>query len=236
MDSSGTGQYCGNGQFAELAIFSFHPVKHIATGEGGMITTNSKELYEKLLILRTHGITRDAALFKNELSFAAASDTATGNYPGWYMEMQTLGFNYRISDFQAALGTSQLKRASQGIEKRRMIARRYDQAFANHPSITSQLNELKTTPSGHAYHLYVIQARRRLELYNFLRERGIYTQVHYIPAHLMPYYKSFGWKEGDMPFAEEYYRGCLSLPIFPSLSAEDQQFVIDSIDDFYCAS
>jgi UDP-4-amino-4,6-dideoxy-N-acetyl-beta-L-altrosamine transaminase len=225
---AGQDQHCGNGKYAELAIFSFHPVKHIAAGEGGMITTDSKELYDKLMLLRTHGITRDHHAFKNTTAFAAGTTDATA-YPGWYMEMQELGYNYRITDFQAALGTSQLKRADAGLLRRRAIAKKYDEAFKGHAIIKSQGNELKGKASGHAYHLYIIQANDRLGLYNHLRSKNIFPQVHYIPTHLMPYYRELGWKEGDMPHAEKYYSRCLSLPMYPTLTDEEQQFVIDSI-------
>ena len=232
-DSMDKIQKCGNGNFADLAIFSFHPVKHIATGEGGMITTNNKTLYDKLMMLRTHGITRDQDFFQNDIAFASASNSSSVDYPGWYMEMQTLGYNYRITDFQAALGISQLKRADTGLERRLAIAKKYDEAFKNHKSIRSQLNELKEKPSGHAYHLYVIEATDRLGLYNYLKKKNIYSQVHYVPTHLMPYYKSMGWKEGDMLNAESYYQGCLSLPMYPSLSVGQQEYVIKSILDYY---
>jgi UDP-4-amino-4,6-dideoxy-N-acetyl-beta-L-altrosamine transaminase len=231
-DSAGVKQFCGNGKFADLAIFSFHPVKHIAAGEGGMITTNSKLLYDKLMMLRTHGITRNEAIFTNDPQFAAGEPSARNSYPGWYMEMQMLGYNYRITDFQCALGLSQLKRAKEGIERRRAIARRYDEAFKNHPQIHSQLNELSCT-SGHAYHLYIIQVPRRLELYNYLRTHNIFAQVHYIPTHLMPYYRTLGWKDGDMPIAEKYYTRCLSLPMYPALTDDELMFVINKIISFY---
>ena len=143
VDSTNKKQLCGNGKFADLAIFSFHPVKHIAAGEGGMITTNDKALYEKLLVLRTHGITRDENSFTNDLNFASGETSSQEKFPGWYMEMQTLGYNYRLTDFQAALGTSQLSRADEGLEKRLAIAKKYDEAFKDHPVIKSQLNELR---------------------------------------------------------------------------------------------
>lgn len=231
IDSKGEKNYCGNGQYADLAIFSFHPVKHIASGEGGMITTNNETLYKKLLTLRTHGITREEENFQNSPTFAAGQKSS--NYPGWYMEMQALGFNYRLTDIQAALGLSQLERADQGLERRRAIARKYDEAFINFPKVKSQLNELKDNPSGHAYHLYVIQVEDRLGLYNYLREHKIYTQIHYIPTHLMPYYKQKGWKEGDMPEAEAYYKECISLPMYPTLTNEEQEYVIEKIKDFF---
>jgi UDP-4-amino-4,6-dideoxy-N-acetyl-beta-L-altrosamine transaminase len=231
-DSKGVKQNCGNGQFADLAIFSFHPVKHIAAGEGGMITTNDKGLYDRLMMLRTHGITKDAGAFKNSPTMAAGQQVNDGTYPGWYMEMQELGYNYRITDFQAALGLSQLNRANEGLSKRKLIAKKYDEAFKNINEVYAQLNELQDTESGHAYHLYIIKIKNRLGLYNHLKKHNIFAQVHYIPTHLMPYYKQFGWKNGDMPIAEEYYTQCLSLPMYPTLTNQEQDFVISTITDF----
>jgi UDP-4-amino-4,6-dideoxy-N-acetyl-beta-L-altrosamine transaminase len=231
MDSNGNQQNCGNGQFADLAIFSFHPVKHIASGEGGMITTNDKGLYDKLLKLRTHGITKNESEFQNSIEFAVGttqnSKLKTQNYPNWYMEMQELGYNYRITDFQCALGISQLKRADEGIERRRQIAETYEEAFNGKAFIKGQSGIV----DGHAYHLYVIEVDDRLGLYNHLREHNIYAQIHYIPCHLMPYYRQLGWKEGDMPKAEQYYERCLSLPMYPTLTSEQQDFVIEKVGD-----
>ena len=229
-DTKGVQQWCGNGMFAELAIFSFHPVKHIASGEGGMITTNDKKLYDKLMTLRTHGITRDSNIYTNNSGFAAG--TASDTYPGWYMEMQTLGYNYRLTDFQAALGNSQLKRADEGLKRRREIAAVYENAFRGKSFIKGQSGVVE----GHAYHLYIIEAENRLGLYNYLREKKIFAQIHYIPCHLMPYYRQLGWKEGSMPAAEQYYKHCISLPMFPTLTDEEQRFVIDTIHAFYDAS
>lgn len=217
-DSKQQTQKCGNGNFADLAIFSFHPVKHIATGEGGMITTNDKKLYDKLILLRTHGISKNAATFKN-----SASEIAQG---GWYYEMQELGYNYRLTDFQAALGISQLKRADQNLERRRALAKKYDAAFKN-STVTTPLSF-----EGNAYHLYVIQVEDRLGLYNHLCSNTIFAQVHYVPVHLMPYYKNFGHKKGDYPAAESYYEKCLSIPMYHSLSDEDQNYVIERILTF----
>ncbi|MBL0356349.1 MAG: UDP-4-amino-4,6-dideoxy-N-acetyl-beta-L-altrosamine transaminase [Chitinophagaceae bacterium] len=228
-DSKGNKQFCGNGNFADLAIFSFHPVKHIACGEGGMMTTNNEQLYKTLLQLRTHGITKEQGTYINDISFAAGQPTDGEQYPGWYMEMQTLGYNYRITDFQAALGLSQLKRADAGLVRRRAIAAKYAAAFAGKNYIKGQSGSVE----GHGYHLYVIEADNRLGLYNYLREHNIFAQVHYIPTHLMPYYKQFGWKEGDMPIAENYYRHCLSLPMFPTLTNAEQEYVIATINSFY---
>lgn len=237
-DKSGTKQFCGNGKFSNLAIFSFHPVKHIASGEGGIITTNDEKLYRTLLTLRTHGITRDASFFQNSVSLAIGHDgedgafSTDGTYPPWYMEMQMLGFNYRLTDFQAALANSQLKRARHGLSRRRTIAKKYDFAFRPHQQIKVQFNELTNQESGHAYHLYVIQVKNRLGLYNHLRENNIYCQVHYIPLHLMPYYRNLGWYESQFPNSEDYYKSCLSIPIFPSLTDAEQDFVIAKIVEF----
>lgn len=215
LDSKNKQQKCGNSNFADLAIFSFHPVKHIATGEGGMITTNNKTLYEKLLLLRTHGITKDVSKYKN-----TPEEVAQG---GWYYEMQELGYNYRLTDFQAALGISQLSRADENLERRKAIAKRYDEAFKNSVVIAPISNK------GHAYHLYVILVADRSGMYEYLRANNIFAQVHYVPVHLMPYYKQFGNKKGDAPFAETYYDNCLSIPMYHSLSNEEQEYVIDVI-------
>jgi hypothetical protein len=261
----------GSGKYADLAIFSFHPVKHIAAGEGGMITTNNEELYNKLLELRTHGITKDSSKFKNPIELAlgdlpianSQKPMANSQWPGWYMEMQSLGYNYRISDINCALGLSQLKRAEEGLIKRYQIAARYYEAFKDIPQITDRNYESTIPPSlrygrassqpaftplrtgnqpiaksqspianRHAHHLYVIEVENRLGLYNYLREQNIYCQIHYFPCHLMPYYQQFGWKYGDFPKSESYYAHCLSIPMYPSLTDEQQDFVIDTINEF----
>lgn len=225
IDSDGVRQNCGNGQFADLAIFSFHPVKHITCGEGGMITTNNEVLYQRLLKIRTHGIVKNDDLFKNSVAFAGGIDS----YPKWYMEMQELGYNYRITDLQAALGTSQLKRAEEGVVKRRELAEKYNSAFKGKLFIKGQSGVIE----GHAYHLYVIEVEDRLGLYNYLREQNIFTQIHYIPCHLMPYYREMGWEEGNRPNSEDYYKHCISLPMYPTLSAKEQDIVIERIHEFF---
>ena len=211
-DASNQKQKCGNGSFADLAIFSFHPVKHIASGEGGMITTNNKELYQKLLTLRSHGIVKEF-------------DNSKEEKPGWYYEMQHLGFNYRLSDIACSLGISQLKRIDENLKRRKEIAQRYDQAFTN-KKLSLPFFENKIS---HAYHLYIIQVEDRNGLYDHLKLKGIFAQVHYIPVHLQPYYSKLGFNEGDYPQVENYYKKCLSLPIFPGLSEEDQEFVINEV-------
>jgi UDP-4-amino-4,6-dideoxy-N-acetyl-beta-L-altrosamine transaminase len=217
IDSKGEKQYCGNGKLADAIVFSFHPVKHITTGEGGMVTTNNKDIYDKLCLYRTHGITKDPAKLHEQ-------------HGGWYYEMQALGFNYRITDFQAALGISQLMRADEGLDKRQQIADRYNQAF-------SKIYEIKTPYVAdnfyHAFHLYIIQVEVRLGLYNYLHDNKIYAQVHYVPLHLMPYYQQLGNKKGDFPVVEDYYEHCLSLPMYPTLTNEEQEFVINKIKEFY---
>jgi UDP-4-amino-4,6-dideoxy-N-acetyl-beta-L-altrosamine transaminase len=214
--SNGKHQMCGNGQFADLAIFSFHPVKHIAAGEGGMITTNNEKLYKHLLNLRTHGIQQEPT--KKQFDDGP-----------WYYEMQELGYNYRLTDIQAALALSQLKRADAGLVRRREIASNYFEAFKNSSFVKGQSGIV----DGHAYHLYVVEIERRKELLNYLRTKNIWTQVHYVPVHLMPYYRSFGSKENDFPLAENYYRNCLSLPLYPSLLEVEQEFVVDEIRKFF---
>jgi len=229
-DSQGAKQYCGNGAFADLAIFSFHPVKHIACGEGGMVTTNNRLLYEKLLVLRTHGITRRQENFVNDKNWANGNTSAEQDaYPGWYMEMQELGYNYRLTDFQAALGSSQLRRAGANLKKRREIAATYAAAFAGKEWLKGQSGSV----AGHAYHLYIIEADNRLGLYNFLKTKNIFAQVHYIPVHLMPYYKDEGYKLDDYPKAEQYYSRCLSLPMYPTLTELEQEYVIEFVCSYY---
>lgn len=215
IDSKGKEQYCGNGNYSDLQIFSFHPVKHIAAGEGGMITTNNKDFYKKLILLRTHGITKEPDLLEE-------------NHGNWYYEMQELGYNYRLSDIHAALGMSQLKKIKANLDRRQEIAEKYNHAFVG----TSILTPFKEDAIYHAYHLYIIQTERRKELYDFLRKYNIFTQVHYIPVHLQPYYRKMGWKKGDFPVAEAYYEKVLSLPIYQSLSDDEQDFIINKIFKF----
>lgn len=215
-DSKGQKQLCGSGVYADLAIFSFHPVKHIAAGEGGMVTTNNKELYEKLLLLRSHGITKDPQKMHE-------------NHGGWFYEMQELGYNYRLPDILAALGLSQLNKAKPGIIRRQEIAQKYHKAFKSLPL------QLPTEAEGklNAYHLYVVQTERRLELYNFLKQHQIFTQVHYIPVHTLPYYRFQTNNKQHLPVAEAYYKRCLSLPLYPSMHDEEQDYVIEKVKEFF---
>ncbi|MEZ0609566.1 UDP-4-amino-4,6-dideoxy-N-acetyl-beta-L-altrosamine transaminase [Fibrella sp. WM1] len=220
-DAQGCTHHCGDSSLADLAIFSFHPVKHIACGEGGMITARTETHYNHLMRLRTHGITNKPGDFTPPYD----GEPERG---GWYMQLQELGYNYRLTDMQAALGLSQLKRADQMLVRRRAIAARYDAAFAGTPV------QIIVPPAGvgHAYHLYVVQVDDRKGLYDALRAKNIFAQVHYIPVHTMPYYQQQGNRPGDHPHAEHYYSRCLSLPMYPTLTDDEQQFVIDAVLDF----
>jgi UDP-4-amino-4,6-dideoxy-N-acetyl-beta-L-altrosamine transaminase len=211
-DSKSEKQNCGNGKFAELSVFSFHPVKHIACGEGGMITTNSKELYDSLLKLRSHGITKE---------------NMSENHGGWYYEMQELGFNYRLTDIQSALGITQLSKNKKGVERRNEIAETYKNAFVGKIKFQSLPEN-----SVNAHHLFVIEVENRKELYDFLHKNGVLTQIHYIPLHTLPYYKEIGYKGAELSNAERYYSRCISLPMFPTLTDEEQELVIEKVISF----
>ena len=214
VDSKGAKNYCGNGKFADCAVFSFHPVKHIACGEGGMVTTNDEKLYELLKLYRSHGITKE---------------NMSENHGGWYYEMQALGYNYRLTDMQAALGISQLAKNPQGVERRNEIAARYKEAFKD------TAIKYQALPEGtyNAHHLFVIEVEDRKGLYDYLREQNIFAQIHYIPLHTLPYYKEIGYGDADLSHAEHYYNHCISLPMFPSLTDDEQEYVIEKVLAFY---
>lgn len=201
------------GALADIAVFSFHPVKNITTGEGGVALTNDEKIAERMRLFRGHGITTTA-------SQREKSGT-------WFYEMTALGYNYRITDFQCALGRSQLKKLDSWIRKRNYIADCYDMAFAGQNSLCPLLRRAEIQ---HAYHLYVVRTVERDSLLNKLRANGILANVHYIPVHMHPYYrKNFQTAEGLCPVAEKAYREILSLPIFPSMQDDDINFVIQSI-------
>ena len=210
----------GSCQFSDMTVFSFHPVKNITTGEGGIVTTNSEQLYNKMLTLRNHGLVKD----RNNL---------VNNPDGpWYYEMQELGYNYRITDFQCALGLNQLSRVKKFIEKRRKIANRYNEAFKKNPHIEILNKDI----SESVYHLYIIKlkdASTRLALYNFLKENGINCQVHYLPVYLHPYYQQLGYKKGLCPKAEKFYERILSIPIYVDLREEEQKYIINKINEHF---
>jgi UDP-4-amino-4,6-dideoxy-N-acetyl-beta-L-altrosamine transaminase len=216
------GKMVGSCYCSAMTVFSFHPVKTITTGEGGMITTNNKVYYERLLMLRSHGMTKNPqVLIKN---------------PGpWYYEMHSLGFNYRLTDIQSALGISQLSKLDRFIKRRREIVSKYNQAFKNISWLTVPYEEKGVFS---AFHLYVLLIefnrikKSRKEVMEILFKKGIGTQVHYIPVYLQPYYsKNFGFKKGACPKAEDYYEKCLSIPLFPSMKNSDVLKVIKSIKE-----
>ncbi len=219
VDSNNKKELCGSGNYADAIAFSFHPVKHIAAGEGGMVTTNDEALYKELLKLRSHGIT------KENMKFDIPDAAEQGS---WYYEMQELGYNYRITDIQAALANSQLSKADKGIVRRQEIASIYRKAFEGVNLKMQAVND----NHFNAHHLFVVEVEDRKGLYDYLRSHNIFSQIHYIPVHLLPYYKQFGWKPGDFPNAEKYYKHCISLPMYPSLTDEEQTFVINKVIDF----
>jgi len=194
--------------------------KTITTGEGGVITTNSKNLYEKLLMLRTHGITKDPKYLTQNSGF-------------WYYEMQELGFNYRMTDLQAALGICQLEKLDKFIQRRKEIVKQYNQAFKDISGITIPFEKIKNSS---AFHLYVLQidfekiSKTRSQVVDELKAKGIGTQVHYIPVHTQPYYKkNFGYKKGDFPVSEKYYEQALSIPLYPKMSDGDIKYIIKTL-------
>lgn len=214
------GSAVGNCRFSDLTTFSFHPVKTITSGEGGAVTTNDKKLYERLKLLRTHGITKEGLLR------GAAPDP-------WYYEMRALGFNYRMTDLQAALGSSQLKRLGAFVRRRRGIVKRYNAAFRGRPFLSLPV-EREGVYS--AFHLYVVRVdfkklgKDRASLMAELARGGVGTQVHYIPVSRQPFYrKEFFFDPGDTPAAEEYYEQALSLPLYPKMSDEDVERVIRQV-------
>ena len=226
------------GALSDMTMFSFHPVKHITTGEGGMITTEDPDLARKMRVFRNHGISRDAASMG--LGDQAA-DNVGGVKPGrnpatpapWYYEMQALGFNYRITDIQCALGLSQLKKLDRSLERRREISQRYTDAFANSRVLVTPYQE---PDRESAWHLYVIRlrldamAKTRRQVFEDLRHRNIGVNVHYVPVHLQPYFRErFGFSRGDFPEAEAYYDGAITLPLHPTMTDEDCARVIDAV-------
>jgi perosamine synthetase len=220
VDREGRERRIGSCSHSDMAVFSFHPAKHITTGEGGVVLTNDVEYYQALRSLRNHGITKDPDKI----------DTSVGP---WFYEMQSLGYNYRITDFQCALGMSQLKKLDFWILRRRAIARMYDEAFVDMDRL---ITPHQAEYSDSAYHLYPIQVdggdkfNLRRRIFERLHERGIGVQVHYIPVHMQPYYKhKLGYEPGDFPEAKSYYERAFSLPIFPKMTDRDVQRVISEL-------
>lgn len=201
------------GGSGDMTTFSFHPVKHITTGEGGMIATNDEKLYQRLVLFRSHGITRDESIFlKNE--------------GAWYYEQLALGYNYRITDIQCALGISQLKRLDDFLAKRRHLAERYNEAFRNIQGI--KIPYVKEGCNS-SWHLYVIQVKKRKEVFDKLREAGIGVNVHYIPIYKHPYYQQNGYQNVQCKNAEKLYQHIISLPLYPDLTDAKQDYVIEKV-------
>jgi UDP-4-amino-4,6-dideoxy-N-acetyl-beta-L-altrosamine transaminase len=218
-DSDGISHTIGSCDYSDAAVLSFHPVKHITTGEGGAILTNDDEIAGKARQYRSHGITKTPEDFHGDTS------------KPWYYEMQHLGLNARITDFQCALGESQLDKLDTFVNKRRTIAERYHEAFGKIEPVNHQkINDNKKN----SYHLFVIRVPQRDALFEKLQDHDISPQVHYIPVYNHPYYKKkFEFKKTDYPEAEQYYREAISLPVYPDLSSRQQAKVIDCIRDFY---
>jgi len=221
------GEPVGSCRWSDITVFSFHPVKTITTGEGGMVLTNDTALADRMTMLRSHGITRDSARFFDQVDQEGVAGSKLTPTP-WHYEQQTLGFNYRMTDIQAALGASQLDRLDRYIQRRTVLARRYDDELKDLPL------QLPTIQSGNksAFHLYVVRlkllasGKTHRELFESLRQQGIGVNVHYIPVHTQPYYRMLGFRTGDFLEAEQHHREAVSLPMFPSLSDESQSEVV----------
>lgn len=224
------GKMVGSCTDSLAAVFSFHPVKMITTGEGGCVTTNNKELFVELTRLRSHGINKGNDPYVNP-----GNAYHGGKLNPWYYEMQTLGFNYRMTEIQAALGLSQLSRLDSFVQSRRSVAKVYDSAFANHPNV----HPIGATGRDiSSLHLYVLAinfdaiGKSRSELMTFLRANGIGSQVHYIPVPMQPYYEQLGYGMDSLTGCQSYYSQCLSIPCYPQLNSVDQSKVIDRLLEF----
>lgn len=226
----GDGSRVGNCHHSDMTVFSFHPVKIIAAGEGGMVTTNDETLYRKLLRLRSHGINKGDDQFL--IPENAAHDGVANR---WYYEMQELGYNYRLTDLQSALAVSQMRKLPAFLKRRRELAGEYDRAFQGHGQIRPTQTHGR---DASAHHLYVVRIpfdrlkTSRGRLMQQLFEAGIVTQVHYIPVPMHPYYRDRGHRIGDTPQAERYYREALSLPLYVGLTRDQQQFVVETLQRF----
>jgi len=214
------------GSIADMTMFSFHPVKHVTTGEGGVITTNSDQYYQRLLLFRSHGITRDQTIMQN-----------VPEGP-WYHEMIDLGYNYRMTDLQAALGISQLQKLDKFVSRRRDIAAKYHQHFLHHPLVTAPYQNNQCESS---WHLYVIQLQleklnaTRKEIFEALIAENIGVNIHYIPVYYHPYYQAQGYQKGLTPIAEYLYERILTLPLFPAMSDHDVDDVVKAVEKVLAA-
>lgn len=213
------GMKIGSCKFSDMAVFSFHPVKIVTTGEGGMVLTNKEDLYQKLIRLRTHGITRDTQFMEDE------SDGP------WYYQQIELGMNYRMTDIQAALGLSQLDRIDEFVVRRRELVYRYNELFSDFPLTIPWQN----SDAHSAFHLYVVRLKldkikkTRREVFEELREKGIGVNVHYIPVHIQPYYRRLGFSYGQFPEAEKYYEEAITIPLYPSMAENEQDYVVETL-------
>lgn len=237
------GYKVGSCKYSDMTTFSFHPVKTITTGEGGAITTNNKEIYEKLLMLRSHGITRDKDRFVIPDMLVSHSHEGRRLNPGssplkksshgpWYYEQQMLGFNYRMPDINAALGISQLKRLDKFVQKRREIVEFYKKKFSNDERFSFLEEKDYSNAAFHLFPLLINFEKVKINKENLflkLQELGLSLQVHYIPIHLQPYYKELGFKKGDFPVAEKFYEQELSLPLYFGLSKNDLERIVGII-------
>lgn len=218
--SDGTAKKVGSCANSDMTVFSFHPVKSITTGEGGAITTNSRKLYERLVSLRTHGVVKDAARLFNPEGLP------------WYYEMQDLGFNYRLTDIQSALGISQLGKLDRFINRRNELASIYDRLLSKYPFIKTPGRAERCRSAWHLYPARIdfdgLGASRK-ELFELMSAIGINLQVHYIPVHLQPYYRGLGYKPGEFPNAERFYEEEVSLPIYPLLTDEEAGAVVEAL-------
>ncbi len=217
------GQAIGNCRFSDMAVFSFHPVKSITTGEGGAVTTNSEEYYNKLVMFRHHGVTKDEKFMTKAAKQAGA----------WYYEMHYLGFNYRITDIQAALGISQLKKIDRFINRCKEIALQYAKVFSGSSYFDVPVGKNYTDS---AWHLYPIRLKdkyvqRKVEIFSKLRQKGLWVQVHYIPVYLQPFYQKSGFRKGLCLVAEDFYSRQISIPIYPMMSDKDAQNVIALLNE-----
>ena len=207
-------------KYSDMTVFSFHPVKIVTTGEGGMVLTNDKDLYEKLVLYRSHGITRDPKLM-----------TGTADGP-WYYQQIDLGFNYRMTDMQAALGYSQMQKVNEFVSKRRYLAKRYNELLKNINGI--QLPD-QNEDTKSSWHLYVVRvdfskiSKTKNQIFAEMKEKGICLNLHYIPVHTQPYYENLGFKGGDFPNSEKYYEEAFTLPLYYSLTDEQQDHIVKSL-------
>lgn len=232
IGASRNGEPVGSCRWSHVTVFSFHPVKVITSGEGGMALTNDDEIAERMIMFRSHGITRDATRVRGDVQVNEYSDATEYSFPAWYYEQQMLGFNYRMTDIHAALGLNQLARLEEYIEKRNVLAERYNVAFKGLSLL------LPGVQSGNrsAFHLYVVRltsdatVEKHREVFDYLREMGIGVNLHYFPVHLQPYYRELGFSPGQFPEAEAYGRTAITLPLFPLLTESMQKQVVDCVE------